>query len=329
VETLKPTYRLLVGVAGQSNALEIASRLGMPDEIISAARQLIEPESHEADQMLDEIRHRLSAAELAEAEAERERKAIREARREAEEARREADEAKHLARQEALAEVQAELDAARKLIRRLERAATAPASTPAPPTIGEHSLSEKSQSRPEAVDDARRQVKQVEQQLRRKRRRQPAPPRREEPIRVGDRVDVPSLDMTGEVLGFDDSGEQAELLVGSFKVFQPVALLKRKSGPIPKESSRATIRMPAAPRVDNEIHFRGMRADEVMRALEEYLDDAAQASLPWVRIVHGKGTGTLRGVVHDILKSHPAVSRFHLAEIQEGGDGVTIAYFKD
>jgi DNA mismatch repair protein MutS2 len=330
VETLRPTYRLLVGVAGQSNALDIASRLGMSRTIIDAARQLIEPESHEADQMLDEIRHRLSAAELAEAEAERERSAIREARREAEEARREAEEAKHLARQEARAEVQAELDAARKLIRRLERAAVAPPPSPAQPA-GE-TLRKKGAERParsESIDEARKEVKQVEQQLRKKRHRQPAPPRREAPIRVGDRVDVPSLGMTGEVLSFDDSGEQAELLVGSFKVFQPVALLKRKSGPLPKESSRATIRMPAAPRVENEIHFRGMRADEVMRALDEYLDDAAQASLPWVRIVHGKGTGTLRGIVQDILKTHPAISRFHSAEIQEGGDGVTIAYFKD
>jgi DNA mismatch repair protein MutS2 len=326
VETLQPTYRLLVGVAGQSNALEIASRLGMPQEIITSARQLIEPESHEADQMLDEIRHRLSAAELAEQEAEQERKAIQEARREAEEARREAEEAKHLARQEVQAEFQAELEAARKLIRRLENVASAP--PPAPPQRRDRGK-QKGQPRDETVEQARTELKQVEEQVRRKRKRQPAPPRRDEPIRVGDRVDVPSLGMTGEVLGFDDAGEQAELLVGSFKVLQPVALLKRKSGPIPKEPRRTQISMPVAPRVENEIHFRGMRADEVMRELEEYLDDAAQASLPWVRIVHGKGTGTLRGIVHDILKSHPSISRFHLADIHEGGDGVTIAYLKD
>ncbi len=169
----------------------------------------------------------------------------------------------------------------------------------------------------------------MEDRLRKQRRKQPSPPKREEPIRVGDRVDIPSLDMTGEVLEIDPSGEQAEVLVGSFKVTQPMAMLKRRSGPIPKESRRAQISTPAAPRVDNEIHLRGKRAEEVMRELEEYIDDAAQASLPWVRIVHGKGTGTLRGIVHDILKSHPTVSRFHLADYREGGDGVTYAYFKD
>jgi DNA mismatch repair protein MutS2 len=329
VETLKPTYRLLVGVAGQSNALDIAARLGMPREIITSARQLIEPESHEADQMLDEIRHRLSAAELAEQEAEQERKAIREARQEAEEARREAEEAKHLARQEVRAELQAELDAARKLIRRLENAAAKPPPPPPQQKGGKVGRKPQTSEQGEAVGQARDELKKVEEQARRKRRRQPTPPRRDEPIRVGDRVEVPSFGMTGEVLGFDDSGDQAELLVGSFKVHQPVSLLKRKSGPIPKESRRTQITMPVAPRVENEIHFRGMRADEVMRALEEYLDDAAQASLPWVRIVHGKGTGTLRGIVHDILKTHPSISRFHLAGINEGGDGVTIAYFKD
>jgi DNA mismatch repair protein MutS2 len=325
VETLQPTFRLLVGVAGQSNALDIAARLGMPASIIASARQLIEPESHEADQMLDEIRHRLSAAELAEAEAEKERNATREARREADEARREAEEARHLARQEARAELQSELDAARKLIRRLENAAAAPA----PPPVQTNKKEPVRKPQADSVEQARQEIRNVEEQVRKKRRRQPAPPRRDEPIRVGDRVDVPSIGMTGEVLGFDDAGEQAELLVGSFKVFQPVSLLKRKSGPIPKEPSRARIQMPVAPRVENEIHFRGMRAEAVMRELEEYLDNAAQASLPWVRIVHGKGTGTLRGIVHDILKSHPTVSRYHLAEVQEGGDGVTIAYFKD
>jgi DNA mismatch repair protein MutS2 len=337
VETLQPTYRLLVGVAGQSNALDIAARLGMPRQIIDDARNLIEPESHEADQMLDEIRHRLSAAELAESEAAREREASRKAREEAEEARREAEEARHLARQEARAEVQAELDAARKLIRRLENAAKAPPPKPQPPPQPKQESDQtksngrrkRRRGKPETPESAREQVKQVEDQLRTKRRQQKAPPRRNEPIRVGDRVDVPSLGMTGEVIGFDDAGDQAELLVGSFKVFQPVALLKRKSGPIPKEAGRTTIKVPPAPIVENEIHFRGMRADDVMRQLEEYLDDAAQASLPWVRIVHGRGTGTLRGIVHDILKTHPSVSNFHLAEIQEGGDGVTIAYFKD
>lgn len=342
IETLQPTYRLLVGVAGQSNALDIAARLGMPYDIIQDARSLIEPESQEADQMLDEIRHRLSAAELAEQEAAGEREASRKARREAEEARREAEEAKHLARQEARSEVQAELDAARKLIRRLENAASRPPprqqpqSQPQAPTTPEDGAASQNGRRrrrrggkPETPDSAREQVKQVEEQLRSKRRQQKAPVRRDEPIRIGDRVEVPSLGMTGEVLGFDDSGDQAELLVGSFKVFQPIALLKRKRGPIPKEAGRTTIKMPVPPRVDNEVHFRGMRADDVMRELEEYLDDAAQASLPWVRIVHGKGSGILRGIVHDILKSHPTVSRFHLAEMQEGGDGVTIAYFKD
>jgi DNA mismatch repair protein MutS2 len=328
IETLRPTYRLLVGVAGQSNALDIAARLGMPTEIVGEARQLIEPESKEADLMLDEIRQRLSAAEMAESEAEAERKTAALARAEAEEARRAAEEAKHLARQEARAEVQEELDSARKLIRRLENAAAAPASQPR--QNGERrDISSRPKGDRTETDAARSEVQNVEEQLRKKRRKQPAPPRRSEPIRIGDWVEVPSLDMSGEVISFDDSGELAELLVGSFKITQPVTVLKRKRGPIPKESSRATIKTPVAPRVENEIHFRGKRAEEVMRELEEYLDDAAQASLPWVRIVHGKGTGTLRGIVHEILKTHPMVSRYHLADYREGGDGVTIAYFKD
>jgi DNA mismatch repair protein MutS2 len=316
VETLQPTYRLMIGVAGQSNALEIASRLGMPREIIDAARSLIEPESREADQMLDEIRHRLSAAQEAESEADRERVAIRQARREAEEARREAEEARHLARQEVLAELQEEMNTIRRLIRRLESASAASPPSPAPQVT----------EIPSIAEEAREEARKVEERLRRKRRRQRKVPPRGEQIGVGDRVEVPSLGMTGEVLGFTESGDEAELLVGSFKVVQPVSILRRKSGPVPRESGRTSISMPAAPRVENEIHFRGMRAEEVMHSLERYLDDAARASLPWVRIVHGKGTGALRGVVHEVLKTHPAVSRFHVASLEEGGDGVTIAY---
>jgi DNA mismatch repair protein MutS2 len=316
LETLRPTYRLLVGVAGQSNALAIAERLGMPREIIEDARALIEPDSREADQMLDEIRTRLSAAEEAAAAAARERETMTQLREQLEEARREAEEARFHARQEVLAELQDELNSARSLIRRLENAAASQA--PA---------SQQRDARAE-IAESREKVDQLEREARRRRRRPPRQKPDQQPVRIGDAVEIPSLGMTGEVLGFSDSGEDAEIQVGAFKVSQPVAVLKRVGGSGRRQRVQASVSVPPAPRVENEIHFRGMRAEEVVRRLDEYLDDAAHASLPWVRIVHGKGTGALRSAVQEVLKHHPAVSKFESAPVQEGGDGVTIAYFK-
>jgi DNA mismatch repair protein MutS2 len=312
VETLQPTYRLMIGVAGQSKALAIARRLGMPESVVAHAESLLEPESRVADEMLDEIRRRLSAAQSAESEAEEERNEIVRLRREAEEARREAEAAKTLARQEVLAELDEEIATARRLIRRLE-------SMPRPQTPDAAAQLE---------PDPARELRGVEERVRRVRRRRPKPSPASDPIRIGDSVEVTSLGMEGEVLGFDDTGEQAEIQVGAFKVQQPVALLKRTGRARARQPARRAVSFPTGPPVSNEIHFRGKRAEEVARELDAYLDDAALASLPWVRIVHGKGTGALRTVVHDLLREHPAIDRFETAPVQEGGDGVTIAYFR-
>ena len=76
-----------------------------------------------------------------------------------------------------------------------------------------------------------------------------------------------------------------------------------------------------------ELDLRGMRVDETLEALDEYIDAAYLAELPWVRIIHGKGTGALRQVVRDFLRNHPVVSRYRSGEAGEGGDGVTLAWF--
>ncbi|HET7036205.1 MAG TPA: Smr/MutS family protein, partial [Thermomicrobiaceae bacterium] len=78
-----------------------------------------------------------------------------------------------------------------------------------------------------------------------------------------------------------------------------------------------------------ELHLRGMRVHEIEDAVDRYLDSAALASLPWVRLVHGKGTGALRSAVHDALKRHPAVDRFELADVEHGGSGVTVVHLKE
>ncbi len=172
-------------------------------------------------------------------------------------------------------------------------------------------------------------LKQVEQTLRQAaRRRRPlqAPP---EPIRIGDWVNLPSVGISGEVVGFSDDGESVEVSSGSFRLTQPLSAVRRESRPEPEGRRKRTTTLPSAPIVDPEIRLLGMRVHEVEDTLDRYLDSAALAGLPSVRIVHGKGTGALRAQVHALLREHPVVDRFALAERNEGGEGATIAYLKD
>jgi DNA mismatch repair protein MutS2 len=110
---------------------------------------------------------------------------------------------------------------------------------------------------------------------------------------------------------------------------QPLDALNRIGRPKQAEQTRTVMMPPSVGFVPIEIDIRGFRASEVSDVLERYLDDAIRSGLPNVRIIHGKGTGALRQVVRDYLGSHPSVTRNALAGPTEGGDGATIAYFRD
>ncbi len=314
VESLAPTYRLLTGVPGRSNALAIARRLGLPEPVIAEARRYLTPESERVEEMLSEIQHQRAATEAALDAAREDREAVERLRREAEEALREAERLKIEARQEALAEVAEELAGARGLIRRLQARAALPVVPEAAPA---------------EMAEARTELKVAEQQVREITRRSRPKPVRRERLRIGDLVEIQSLGMKGEIVGLSDDSGEADVQVGIFKVRQPVAVLRRADVPEPEPAARTRYSLPPAPVVDSELHLRGMRAAEVHEEMDRYLDAAARASLPWVRLVHGKGTGALRGVVHDILRQHPVVDHFELAEPKAGGEGVTVAFLKD
>jgi DNA mismatch repair protein MutS2 len=227
---------------------------------------------------------------------------------------REAERLKTEARQEALAEVAEELAGARGLLRRLQARASVPVATETPPA---------------EIAEARAELKAVEQQVRDITWRSRLKPVPRERFRIGDRVEVRSLGMQGEIVDLSEETGEADIQVGIFKVRQPVAVLRRADLPEPDPAAHTRYSLPPAPVVNIELHLRGMRAAEVQQELDRYLDAAARASLPWVRLVHGKGTGALRGVVHDVLRHHQVVDRFELAEPKAGGEGVTVAYLKD
>lgn len=311
VATLAPTYRLMIGVPGRSNALAMAGRLGMPREILDAASSLLDPDDQRVDTLLQDIRRRredadafLSRAQSAEDDAEALRRTAARELTDAERIRRQA-------REEALLEAEAELAVARDALKRLQR--------------DRDSL----QIAREDLEERRRQVDRAADQVRTFRREKLppiAPLQGKKPVAAGDRVRVIPLDQEGEVIAVGDG--YADLMLGSLKMRQPVADLERL-GRVREERERARVALPAAgPAPNLEIDLRGYRAAEIEPLLEQYLESAYRSGMPFVRIIHGKGTGALRKVVRELLAAHPAVSKHETAPANQGGDGATVALLK-
>jgi DNA mismatch repair protein MutS2 len=308
VATLAPTYRLMIGVPGRSNALAIARRLGMPDTIIDQASTLLDPDEVRAEALLQDIRRRRDEAELLLAQAAETVAEAEERRRAAQRERREAERERQEARAEALAQAEAELAEVRETLRRLQRDRETVAVT------REH------------VETRRLEAEQAAETVRDFRRTR-LKPRVVTPeartIRAGDRVRIVALDQEGEVVAVAD--DQADIMLGSLKTRQPLSALERLGRATPDVSRRVVYSPAAAAPVSIEVDLRGFRAAEVEEMLDRYLENAYRSGLPFVRIIHGKGTGALRQVVRDILNDHPAVASHQLAPREQGGDGATVA----
>jgi DNA mismatch repair protein MutS2 len=314
LETLSPTYRLRVGLPGRSNAFAIASRLGLSQEIIRQAQALVSPEELETESLLTEIQQAHREAVVArdqavqaqrEAAEENRRLAIRLAAIEAERAAI-LGEARAQARRE-LKDVRAEIEELRA-----EIAGRASASS-----LGERWLAQ-----------ARARLEETEEAV-----APPPPPLPPEEtvlpgeIVVGDTVWIKGLATTGEVAELSD--ESAEVLVGSFRVRVAASDLERRGrmAPAKTQEPRLTVSHSSpAPPPALELDLRGQRVEQALPRVDKYLDDAFLAGMPFVRIIHGKGTGALRQAVQAQLRDHPLVRSFRSGEQGEGGTGVTVTY---
>ena len=312
VKTLSPTYRLSIGSPGASNALAIAKRLGLDQRIVDAARQMIDPDAIKTEAYLGEIRSRRTEADRALARAKDIELEAKQLRRIATEAMREAEAAKRTAREDALAEAEAELSTVRDLARRIERDHRA--------TIDDR----------EVAEARRRAVDEVETTVRDYRRERVAPVRliASGEIRLGDRVRLTALEEDGDVISLDDG--YADVQMGSIKLRQPLDMLVRIGrSPNTITADRRPKAAAATATVPIEIDIRGARPHEIEAELEPYLVSAYQGGNPFARIIHGKGTGALRQAVRELLARSPAVDRFETAAPNEGGDGATVAFFRD
>ena len=320
LETLSPTYHLTIGLPGRSNALEIAQRLGMPREIIDEARASIAPEQLQVEELLSDIR--------------REREQAASARRSEEIARREAEEIRGRL-EEKLDSVEDErarlLDKARTDIERgVEH--TKRLLADAEQQIEQQQLASAADKLRQAADEAAKVV--AKASAPRPARRQPAPshaaklPAGPPPasIRAGDMVWLRGMDQWAEALS-EPEGSDVEVRFGPLRSRVKLAQVERVQRPAPSKAQGVVTAHIAPPRaVPPEIEVRGQTVDEAIPTVEQYIDEAFRAGLPWARIIHGKGTGTLRRQVRDLLSKHPLVKSYEEAKREEGGEGVTIAY---
>jgi DNA mismatch repair protein MutS2 len=320
-ETLRPTYRLLIGTPGRSNALVIASRLGLPAPIVERARGYLSREQADLGRVIQRVEmERAALAEEREAAA-RERLEAGRARARTEDESRRAAEERRRSLERARVELESLLREGRRELEALTAALREERSPEAAARLRAHlrALGRAAEAYTDEATPA-------------------APGVPVDRVHAGDRVLVASLGRPGVVQAEPDPRGEVEVQVGTMKVRVPLEDLRQPpgqaapgdgggalsaAGPVRARRSPGTAgELPAA--VPASIHLRGMTVDEAILALDKYLDEAALGGLPFVTVIHGKGTGTLRRALHDFLKHHPHVASFRLGGDGEGGSGATI-----
>ncbi len=320
VETLSPTYRLLIGIPGKSNAFAISGKLGLPPEIIEDARSRMT----EQDENLEDL---ISDLETSRITMEKERL-------EAEQYRQETEALKRR-----MEEKQERLDSQReKIIRQANEEAHAilrEAKEVADQTIknfhkygqGNATAKDMEQER----SKLRNKMNTLEKDMAMK-QKETANHKVPKKLRIGDSVKVLSMNLKGTVHTLPNDKGDLYVQMGILRSLVNIRDLVLLEEPAPfgnkkKSTGAGKIKMSKSASISTEINLIGKTTDEAIALLDKYLDDAYLAHMPSVRIVHGKGTGALRKAVHGHLKRLKYVKSFRLGEFGEGDSGVTIAEF--
>lgn len=321
VETLQPTYRLLIGIPGKSNAFAISKKLGLSDSILKEASDLLSQSDKDFEDVLSQLETQRQQMETARREAERLRAETEKIKNESEhyserlQAEREKvlEEAKKQARaiiEDARAAANAAMDELRQIKKQLADSADA------------HGMNQRQ-------IQVRRNLNEAEEKLRGEvpAVSRPAPSRA---IILGDTVELPKLGTKASVIGINKDGTyllQAGILKLTAKadevyLVESAAAVKTKSARPAHSGRQMQVSAPV-----QEIDLRGMDCVEAICVLERYLDEAMRSNVPSVRIIHGKGTGALRNAVQQSLRKNKFIKKFRLGVYGEGEDGVTIAEF--
>ena len=318
VETLRPTYRLLIGIPGKSNAFAISERLGLPKAIIDKARGMVDQNDVEFEEVLSALEAQRQQMEKARLEAEALRVETEKQKEKSEayyeQVRAEREKAAIAARKEAqniIDEARRTADEVYAELKKLRK------------EMGDTFDATGSNQR---QSELRRKLNEAEEKLAEQKKTAGRPkPSRE--IRVGDTVELLKFGTKASVIAINKDGSY-ELQAGIMKMTakpDEVYLIEQTMQPSVRkyieQSNRELRSVAAVP----ELDLRGMTADEALPVLDVFLDNAFLANLPSVRIIHGKGTGALRTAVRDHLRRCKSVKRFRPGVYGEGEDGVTVA----
>ena len=323
VETLRPTYRLLIGVPGKSNAFAISSKLGLPDFIIERAKDQISQKDESFEDVLTSLENSRVIIENERQEAERYKTQIASLKQELESKQEKLDERKERILREAneearkiLADAKEYADQTMKMFHKFQKdhVDTAAIEKERQNLRNRMNKAEKGMSINTTVKKPKKELKPKD-------------------LSLGDTVQVLSMNLKGTVSSHPDSKGFLFVQMGIIRSKVHISDLELVDEPVINtpglsRTGAGKIRMSKSTSVSTEINLLGKTVDEAVAELDKYLDDAYLAHLKSVRIVHGKGTGALRKGVHNYLRRQKHVADFHLAEFGEGDAGVTIVEFK-
>ncbi|SDI59438.1 endonuclease MutS2 [Natribacillus halophilus] len=315
VETLRPTYRLLTGMPGRSNAFAISRRLGLSEKIIAAAEGEMAADTKQAEQMITSLEERRQQADQAWEEAIETRQQAEKLHRDLERAFNEWQREKQTIYEQAEANAEAEVEKARKEaeeivadLRRLQQEGHA---------VKDHELIEARKN----LEEATPQLTEKQQQAKRKAKKMAS-------YEPGEEVFVPRFNQNGQVVEASGKDEYTVQL-GIMKMTLNARDLEKTEQPAAQKASKTVTRVSGTQsHVKPELDLRGERYDNAMTRVEKYLDEAVLAGYARVHIIHGKGTGALRKGVKELLASHPSVKGTRDGGQNEGGIGNTVVDLK-
>ncbi len=332
LETLKPTYRLIVGTPGKSNAFAISERLGLPSSVVRRAEALVSGENKRFESVIEKL-------EESRIDMERNREEAHRLRREAEALLREAEEESKQKRTKTEAELQKAEDKARQMLEGARASADF--------VFKQLEDVKKKQEKARFAAELARARHEVQASLRRaydegdfntEALTEDDDYTLPRPLKVGDRVFITTYRQEGVVSALPDSKNNVLVKAGILTAHVPLPKLRLLEGvsrpkekkpvgrevPLDKRSSQKRADEGELSTCNSELDIRGMTGDDAWFIIDKYLDDATRVGLQSVRIIHGKGTGALRLAVQRDLKRDPRVKRFRLGQYGEGDSGVTV-----
>ena len=327
VESLKPTYRLLIGIPGKSNAFAISKKLGLSDEIIQSAKEQINREDQSFEDVISNLEKSRITIEKEQREIQEYKEKIKTLQQQLENKNEKIEQSKDKilreANERAREILQEAKDFADQTIREFNK-------------VGNGSdireLERKRQKLREKISQ-RNDVKAIADEIASASSKPVAKPLDPTKLKIGTTVRILSLNATGSVCSLPDAKGNLFVMCGILKTKTNIRdiVLSSEASNQNKQAQKSTIgklKMSKTMSISTEINLLGRTVDEALNELDKYLDDAYLAHLPSVRVVHGKGTGALRNAIHSHLKRMKNVKEYRLGEFGEGDAGVTIVTFK-